>query len=222
MKYKIELAFNTSYKPNGLHAAADGLWIASQLTDEVYKVSYEDGSVLASVETESHNTSGLTYGDGALWLAANGKSPFRELRETDQNYGRILKVNTESGATLSSHRMPDEGGVHGIEYAEGNLWLTTLRNQTLSKVNPDTFEVLHVIPVPENRAHGLAWDDGFIWCIHTNHRIIVKLDARDGRVTETINIPESEPEPHGLSLRDGVFWYCDAESGAVCRILMSQ
>ncbi|MBM3240151.1 hypothetical protein FJZ31_28030 [Candidatus Poribacteria bacterium] len=222
MVYKIEHVFNAPFaKPNGLETAADGLWAVDQVTERVAKLSYQDGSVLAAVETESHNTSGLTYGDDALWLAANGRNPFRDPRPTDFDYGRILKVHPTSGATLSAHRMPDGGGVHGIEWAEGMLWLTTLRTQTLSQVNPDTFEVLHRIPVPHTRAHGLAWDGGYIWCVHTSHRVIVKLDARDGRIAETIEVKEPHPEPHGLTLHDGVLWYCDAESGAICRILMS-
>ncbi len=222
MGYKIEHVFNAPFaKPNGLHATVDGLWAVDQVTERVSKLSYQDGSVLATVETESHNTSGLTYGDDALWLAANGKTPFREPRPTDFDYGRILKVHPTSGATLSVHRMPDDGGVHGIEWAEDMLWLTTLRTQTLSQVNPNTFEVLHTIPVPETRAHGLAWDDGYIWCVHTSHRIIVKLDAQSGRVTETIEVKAPEPEPHGLTLHEGVLWYCDAESGAICCIFMS-
>lgn len=222
MVYKVEHVFDAPFaKPNGLYGTADGLWAVDQVTESVSKLSYQDGSVLATVETESHNTSGLAYGDNALWLAANGKTPFREPRPTDFDYGRILKVHPTSGETLSAHRMPDSGGVHGIEWAEGTLWLTTLRTQTLSQVNPDTFEVLHTIPVPYTRAHGLAWTDGYIWCVHTSHRVIVKLDIRDGRVTETIEIKEPKPEPHGLTLHDGVLWYCDAESGAICRILMS-
>lgn len=221
MKHKIEYAFKApGAKPNGLQAAQDGLWVVDQITERVCKVSYADGSVIHYVDTESHNTSGLTYGDGALWLAANGKTSFREPRPTDHDYGRILKVEPKSGKTLSAHRMPDGGGVHGIDWAEEKLWLTTLRSQTLSQVDPNTFQVLHSIPVPYTRAHGLAWVGEYIWCVHTSHRVIVKLDVKDGRVADTIEIPKSDPEPHGLTIHDGVLWYGDAESGAICRITL--
>ena len=63
------------------------------------------------------------------------------------------------------------------------------------------------------RAHGLAWDDGSIWCMFSNDYVIHRLDAKDGRIMEAIQLSRSDPDPHGMTLHQGVFYYTDAGIG---------
>ena len=76
---KIEKLFRSPYSvPNGLQVMDDGLWIVDQITDRVALVEvtsdpdYIVPKLIRDIPSESSNTSGMTYGDGALWLAANG------------------------------------------------------------------------------------------------------------------------------------------------------
>ena len=76
---KIEKVFRSPYSvPNGLQVTDDGLWIVDQITDRVALVEitadedYTVPKLIRDIPSESSNTSGMTYGDGALWLAANG------------------------------------------------------------------------------------------------------------------------------------------------------
>src|SRR2546430_15887808 len=57
--------------PNGLETAAEGFWIGEQVTDRAHLVDW-NGRLLHSVATESSNTSGIAFRDGALRMAANG------------------------------------------------------------------------------------------------------------------------------------------------------
>src|SRR2546423_1014232 len=102
------------------------------------------------------------------------------------------------------------GGVHGLEFAEGTLWVTSLKLQKLSQVDPRDFHVIHQIPVHLGRAHGLAWDPPGIWCMHSTDRVIHKLDARDGRILEQITLAKDDPDPHGMCMYNGHLYYCDA------------
>ena len=34
---------------------------------------------------------------------------------------------------------------------------------------------------------------------------------------ESIELSDAAPEPHGMTIGDGHFWYCDANTSAVCR-----
>ena len=79
MDRKIERVFRAPYAvPNGLQLTDEGLWIVDQLTDRVALVEmaepnhYGVTKILREIPSESSTTSGLTYGEGALWLAANG------------------------------------------------------------------------------------------------------------------------------------------------------
>ena len=229
MAYRIEKLFRAPYGvPNGLQVSAEGLWIADQITDRVALVEIAEPSIyrvtrwLREVPSESSNTSGLAYGGGSLWLAANGDgSMWRPLRETDAAGGEILRIDPCSGNTLARFRVPGGGGVHGIEYdhfESGFLWVTTLADQTLSKVAIDGWEVAHAIALPHNRAHGVVRTADGVWVVFTSDRVILKLDLEDGTELERIAVPGSAPEPHGLSICGGGLLYCDATSGWITRV----
>ena len=117
--------------------------------------------------------------------------------------------------------MPGGGGVHGIEYDHfeaGLLWVTTLKDQTLSKVRINDWSVQQVIDLPYNRAHGVVRVEDGIWVVFTSDRVIVKFDMRDGTELDRIQVPEWEPQPHGLSHYGDGFLYCDALSGWIVEI----
>ena len=56
-------------QPNGLQAADDGLWVIDQDNNDLYKLDYLDGSILARMPTESDHSSGVTIGGGHLWVS---------------------------------------------------------------------------------------------------------------------------------------------------------
>lgn len=195
--------------PNALETSSEGLWIGDQDTDGAYLVDW-NGKVLRRVETESSNTSGIAYGGGFLWMAANGKAYRRPPKPTDATTGEILKVDPETGKTLARYPVPGGGGVHGLEFAEGTLWITSLKLKMLSQVDPKNFGLIRQIPVHLGRAHGLAWDPPGIWVMHSTDRVIHKLDAKDGRLLEAVTLTQDDPDPHGMCLYQGRLYYCDA------------
>jgi len=204
--------------PNGLQAVDDGLWILDQEDpNKVHKVRYEDGSVLAEIQTESIHGSGITYGDGALWIASTYSL-------------KTLKVDPATGKTLAAFDTPGCGlvrwgkptrpsGAHGLEWVAGRYWIAVPPSETIYLVEPASGKVMRSIPAPGVRPHGLAWDNGFLWCVESNDRAIYKLDPRDGRLLAKVQLAMTDPEPHGMSMHRGVIWYCDAASRWVCRLV---
>ena len=69
--------------PNALEATPEGLWVGEQTTDRAYLLDWKNGEILKKVETESSNTSGIAYGGGYLWMAANG-GPIGRLARPDE------------------------------------------------------------------------------------------------------------------------------------------
>ena len=218
--------------PNGLQLTDDGLWIADQITDRIMLVQREGEldyygvpMMIREIGSDSSNTSGMAWGEGCLWLAANGSAEkWRPPRASDagKSMGEIIQVDPSSGETVGRHPLPNGGGTHGIEYDDvepGHLWLTTLKDQTLTKMRIRDWSVQHVIPLPYTRAHGVVRVEDGVWVVHTGHRVIVKLALKDGAELERITVPDAQPEPHGLSAdRDGGFLYCDASSGWVVAV----
>src|SRR6476646_4424201 len=86
---KVETVFKSpGPQPNGLQATKDGLWIMDQgASNEAYLVSYEDGKVLRSFETETDKSSGITFDGEALWI---GSTYSREIVRCSATTGKAL------------------------------------------------------------------------------------------------------------------------------------
>jgi sugar lactone lactonase YvrE len=193
--------------PNGLQATAAGLWILDQQTHAAHLVSYT-GEVLAELATGADRGSGITHDGAALWLAST--------------YSReILRVDPATGATLARYPTPGAGqtGAHGLEWHDASLWIATPPAATIYQVDvSEGFQVVRFFPAPGSRPHGLAWDGDDLWCLETNHRALYHLDTQTGHVLRKLALPPDAPEPHGMTVWAGHFWYCDANTRAVCRV----
>ena len=118
-----------------------------------------------------------------------------------------------SAKTVSHRQIPlGGGGCHGVEYVNGKLWIAALRLRGILRVDAKTWEPEFLIPYAVPRAHGVAWDHGAIWMVTGDEQGagLIKYDAESGRVLETVRLAESDPDPHGLALHDGVLYSCDA------------
>ena len=217
--------------PNGLEARPEGLWLGEQVTDRAYLLDW-DGKVLRRFETQSSNTSGIAAGGGFVFMAANGPAQLRERRPYDvQQGGRIVKLNAETGEHVQNYQTPSGGGVHGLLWAKDALWITQFSPNAIVRCDAN-LNIFDDFRTPLDRAHGLGWDDGRIWCMFSNDYRILKFDIRSGRVLEAIQLDRDDPDPHGMTFWDGSLYYCDAgiapghvdseseHAGWVCRIVV--
>lgn len=233
MEVKFEKLFRSSYSaPNAVQSTDDGVWVVDQITDKAALLDPDNVSdhhgiayLKREIPSDSSNTSGMAHGEESLWLVANGGSNWRDSRPTDtKSGGTIFQVDPQTGETQSRHAVPGGGGSHGMEYDHvdpGHLWLTTLKDQTLSKVRISDWSVQHVIPLPYKRGHGVVRVPDGVWVVHTADRVIVKLSVEDGSELDRIEVVQPNPVPHGLSAFGDDFIYCDAASGWVVKILCS-
>jgi streptogramin lyase len=211
-------------QPNDLQFVADGLWVLDQVDpNKAFKVRPADGSILQELQTESIHGSGITYGNGALWIGSTKMTDSATPPST-------LKVDAKTGKTLKSWATPGSGlygnitpsstpsGAHGLKWVDGKYWMAVPASGKLFLMEPETGEIVRSIPAPGVRTHGLAWDNGFLWCVESNGRVIYKLDPKDGAPVAKIQLAKEDPEPHGLDISQGVLWYCDAASGWICRL----
>jgi streptogramin lyase len=197
--------------PNALEATPEGLWIAEQVSDIAYLLDWKTGEVLKKIPTESSNTSGMAYGGGYLWMGANGGPLGRFPRPDELRHGRIVKVDPVEGRTVGVYRIPDEGGVHGVLYAGDSLWLTCFKWNCIARLDPETFQVQHKIPLHLSRPHGLAWDPPGIWVGYSNDFLFLKQDLKDGRVLDVISLEKGkDPDPHGMDMYQGKMYLSDA------------
>ena len=223
--YKVQ----GSTEPNDLAFVPEGLWVLDQKDpNKAFLIKPQDGTILRTLQTESIHGSGITYGNGALWITST--------KMVDpKNPPRTLKVDPMSGKTLNSWVTPGSGyygnvtaekgspsGGHGIKWVDGKYWMAVPASSKIFLMEPETGQIIRSIPGPgtTQRTHGLAWDKGMLWCINSDDYAIYKLDPKDGRVTAKIQLAKgTDPAPHGLDIdASGNLWYCDAGSAWICRL----
>ena len=191
---------------NGLAAAADGLWICDQNDHKVYLVRYDDGAILTSFSGPGRNLSGIAWGGYAVWTASNTRPSV------------IYRHDPWTGQTVAAVPLPeaDQGGVHGIEWADDTLWVTRPGLRVIQQIRADTGEKLHDISFPASRSHGLYWeaDSRTITCVETNNHHVYRLNVANGAILAEFVIDGFEP--HGMT-RDpwGRVWLCDATTNRI-------
>src|SRR2546425_5355632 len=86
--------------PNDLETVEDGLWILDQADpNKAHKVRWEDGKVMAEVQTEAMHGSGIAFYDNALWISSTASGPCPTCLMT-------MKVDAKTGQTLQMWRSP--------------------------------------------------------------------------------------------------------------------
>jgi len=197
--------------PNALAATPEGLWVAEQISDRAYLLDWKTGEVLKKLDTESSNTSGMGFGGGYLWMGANGGPIGRLPRPNEPKFGRIVQVDPDTGRTIGVFPVPDGGGVHGVLYADGSLWITCFKWNAVVRIDPLTYKAGDRFPLHLTRPHGLAWDPPGMWVGYSNDYVFLKQDIGDGHVLEVVTLEKGkDPDPHGMDMYQGKMYYCDA------------
>ncbi|MBI4220000.1 MAG: hypothetical protein HY682_07660, partial [Chloroflexi bacterium] len=218
----VEILFKSpGPQPNGLQAAQDGVWYIDQRDNKVYRLDWETGKTLFEAQTTTDRSSGITIGGGFMWIASTYDAT-------------IHKLKLNSGETVARYDTPGKGivafrdrktdprvtGAHGLEWRNGMLYVAVPPSQMVYVIEPEAWRVIHSFRTPGLRVHGVAWaDDHLLWTADTAAGTVSLLDPVDGRVEDTFRVPAPH-EVHGMTIRDGVLWFCDAETRDVGRLLL--
>jgi sugar lactone lactonase YvrE len=210
---KVEIVFKSpgdDPKPNGLQATSDGLWIIDQgAGNKAYLVNYK-GDVLRSFETETDRSSGITFDGNTLWI---GSTYNRE----------IVRVDAHTGKALERHFTPGAGVIYNM------VGDPKARSSPLARPNPPRpqsgaakqvggFQAK--FPTAGNRPHGIGWEGKYLWVADSNLNAFFKHDPETGEMVEKIQLSDTDPLPHGMTIWEGNMWYCD-DVGVVCRLRLS-
>lgn len=211
--YKVPEGF-----PNAMQGTPEGLWVGEQKsadggrkTEKAMLLDWKTGKLLKTVVTNSVNTSGMAVGGGYIWMGANGGP--QGIFQTDMNSKQIAQKQIPLG-------MPgrDGGGTHGMKWHDGKVWIVANRIKCILRVDPTTWTPELAIPFNFQRWHDIAFDNaGGLWMVTgttgmvaTNKAGLVKFDVATGEVKELVEFEPGTADPHGLEIRDGVFYSCDA------------
>jgi glutamine cyclotransferase len=103
---------------------------------------------------------------------------------------RIQKIDPESGRVLATIPAPGGGGVSGLTWAEGTLWVGQYRDRKIHQVDPRTGAILRTIE--SNRfVTGVTWVDGELWHAtwEGDESDLRRVDPRTGEILEKFDLP---------------------------------
>jgi len=89
--------------------------------------------------------------------------------------------------------------------------------RTLYRIDPKNWIVEQKFSTAANRPHGMGWEGKYLWLTDSNLNAFFKHDPATGEIVEKIQLADSDPLPHGMTIWNGVMWYCD-DVGVICRL----
>ena len=101
--------------------------------------------------------------------------------------------------------------------AYGRLWIAVPPAKMIYRINPDGFKIEKQFATAGDRPHGLGWQGKWLWCADSNDNAFYRYDPETGEYSDKIQLSDSDPLPHGMTIWNGWMWYCD-DVGVVCRL----
>ena len=208
---------------SGITFDGEALWIGSTYSREIVKTDAVAGRTL-----ERH----FTPGAGVIYKFA-GDAPQRSspLAKTSQP-AQTPAPGPSSGSAVGGRGRAQVGGfqmgevlggaapgtgAHGQEWRDGRLWFAVPPSRSVYCIDPKTWVVQTMFPTAGNRPHGIAWEGKYLWVADSNLNAFHKHDPQTGEIVEKIVLADSDPLPHGMTIRNEWMWYCD-DVGVICRL----
>ena len=198
-------------RSSGITFDGSSLWIGSTYSREIVRVDAGSGKTV-----ERH----FTPGAGVIYQMAGDpparSSPLPRRRAAPSAPRGPQSVGGyQAGAVLGS-KAPGTGA-HGQEWRDGKLWFAVPPSREVYSIDPKSWIVQTKFPTAGNRPHGIGWEGRYLWVTDSNLNAFFKHDPETGEIVEKIQLADSDPLPHGMTIRQGWMWYCD-DVGVVCRL----
>lgn len=199
-----------SDRPSGITHDGEALWLASTYDRLLIRADPKTGKTLSEHFTPGAGVIYRMTGDPAA-----RKSPLPPQHPPPPAARKTEASKPEIPSQFTGVRNPGTGA-HGLEWKDGKLWVAVPPSRTIYQIDPKTWTVLQKFPTAANRTHGVGWEGNWLWNADSNLNAFVKHDITTGKIVEKIQLADSDPQPHGITIWQGMMWYCD-DVGIVCR-----
>lgn len=197
---------------SGITFDGEALWIGSTYSREIVKIDAHTGKAIARHFTPGAGVIYKMAGDApqrSSPLAKRKPAPAAAATKPSTSVGGYQMGQVMGGAAPGT-------GAHGQEWRGGKLWFAVPPSREVYCIDPETWVVQTKWPTAGNRPHGIGWEGKYLWVTDSNMNAFHKHDPETGEIVERIVLADSDPLPHGMTVRNGWMWYCD-DVGVVCR-----
>ena len=203
-------------RASGITFDGEALWLASTYGREIIRADAQTGKTIQRY---------FTPGAGVIYRMTKdvpGRSSPLAKREQAPAGAKTRGKGQQVGGFQQGQVMGARAqgtGAHGLEWRDGKLWVAVPPSRTIYRLDPKEWVVEHMFPTAGNRPHGIGWEGKYLWCADSNLNAFFKHDPDTGAIVEKIQLADSDPLPHGMTIWQGAMWYCD-DVGIVCRLKM--
>jgi streptogramin lyase len=200
-------------RSSGITFDGETLWVGSTYNRQIVRVDAHTGKAL-----ERH----FTPGAGVIYQMVGDpkarRSPLAHANPPQPQSGAKQVGGFEAGQIQGA--MAPGTGAHGQEWRDGKLWFAVPPARTVYCLDPKTWVVQTKFSTAGNRPHGIGWEGKYLWVADSNLNAFIKHDPETGEMVEKIQLADTDPLPHGMTIWEGNMWYCD-DVGVVCRFRLS-
>ncbi len=201
-------------KSSGITFDGKSLWIGSTYSREIVRVDAMTGRTM-----ERH----FTPGAGVIYKMVTDPparssplaKPVAPKPSTPKPAASTTVGGFQAGDVLGS-KAPGTGA-HGQEWRDGYLWFAVPPSREVYQIDPKTWTVQRKFPTAANRPHGIGWEGKYLWVTDSNLNAFFRHDPETGQTLEKIQLADTDPLPHGMTIRNGWLWYCD-DVGVICKL----
>jgi len=181
---------------NGFDIAINGVRPAGAVTDAINELRNTGADVL--------------YCQGNTGLSEDRK---RILKEVEGHFGKLNVLVNNAGIAPKQRR----DLLEMTEESFDDVLNINLKGAFFLAQQSANWMVEQKFPTAANRPHGMGWEGKYLWLTDSNLNAFFRHDTGTGEIVEKIQLADSDPLPHGMSIWNGVMWYCD-DVGVICRL----
>jgi len=105
-------------------------------------------------------------------------------------------------------------GPIAVAFGEGAVWVTNSADRTLSRIDPDSGDVVKTIET-DAVGRGIAVGGGSVWITDESSRRVMRVDPRTNEVADEISVGNG---PTGIAFGQRALWVANTIDGTVSRI----
>jgi Protein kinase domain len=213
---ELALAAPLPGRPTDVVAAGDTAWVATVDSTSVTGVSARTRSISRTVPLRG-SADAVAVGEGSVWVADGRRGVVSRIAAGYERVAQRIPVPAAERAAEPSGRL--QAPRASLAVGGGAVWLTN-GSEELVRIDPETGET-SAIPAGR-RLDGVAAAGGVVWAISSRSASVLRVDARDGRVTDSVSIagrPGAEaPFPVAIAATPRAVWVLNGNTATVTRI----
>ena len=157
----------------GIAVGEGAVWVPDVGSKMIYKVDPQTSQVVKEIPADLFGSEGsIGVGEGAVW-AVTGAIGDQVLR----------RYSAESGAEEAIVPLPSQSA--GVVVDFGAVWVTSIGNSELYRVDPKTNQIAATIAL-HPRPRFLASGEGAVWVLNQGDGTVQRIDGKSGEIVATI------------------------------------